>query len=150
MNDEHLLKETAKQLGLPALEADENGYASLVCDGGRFAIQLRLTPPSIELVSMVGHLPESGEMRHRLCEALLEANHRFQGTLDATLAADPQTHEVWLWRRLARPVAVELLANALSHHLKAADTWQTRIQDGSWGASSLENLPEPESNQLKI
>jgi len=142
-----LLEELREALGLADLDIDEQGICSLICEGGAFAVQLSFRTNQVELDSLLGQIPGSEPPRLQVLEALLEANHQFQGTLGATLAVVPATGMVWLHQILQRPMGASgSFSQQVTHFIQAAKLWRDRLHTGSW---QKPHPSEPELTDLE-
>lgn len=127
-----LLEALGERIKLPGLRLDEDRAAAIDVDNGRFKVQFNERDDELILTSQVGRTEVRGEERRRLCEALLEANFGFQGTLGATLALEPDTGCILLQKVCDDGLDLDLFETFFSDFVYAADTWEQRLRTRSW------------------
>jgi len=146
-----LLEALGDRLKVPGLRLDEDRAVAIDVDDGRFKVQFNERDDELILTSQVGTTEAQGLERARLCEALLEANFAFQGTLGATLALEPESGCVLLQKICDDGLDLDLFETLVADFIFAADTWEQRLRTGSWqcegdpivrDSESLTNRPD--------
>lgn len=128
MKAQQLLDNLASTMQLPGLPLNEDHCARLVFDSN-IAVDFECDPLSGELFVHcdLGFLPLSG--REGLYRRLLEANLYGQQTMRATLALDPSSETVVLWRVvLAEELSLEAFQKVVEDFLNCAEGWMGEIE----------------------
>ena len=136
MNTRHELNELLSTLGMPALEFDANGCASLLFNDS-IAVNFEHDRASglLHLYTDLGPLPVDG--RETVYRALLEANLFGVETRGATLALDQNQNQVVLFKTVHdSSLTLSSFSQLLAGFVDCATLWQQRLISSADGPES--------------
>lgn len=138
-----LVNEFGTKLGVPAIEADEEGYVALTFDDLTVHLQYDAEEDGLIVFTRLGEIEEDrAEQIYRL---LLGANLFWQGAKGATFSIEPATGMVFLADRQAMgSVRLEGFVPWLERFLDVAGYWSRRLESVNAGGPLDEESTDEE------
>lgn len=128
MNLNDLLSDLGNNIGLGPLKLDDGGVCRLVFDGDT-SVDIEESGDlehHLLMHSVVGYTPPEGRLA--FYEKLLSGNYLGRQTVGGSLALDPSTGEVLLWRSLdTAQLGVEVFASKISDFVQTARHWSREL-----------------------
>jgi hypothetical protein len=143
---EALVSDLGKEVGIPELELDEDGYCCLFFDDVVVNMEWDDENERLLLYTSVGDIPEDG--REELFEKLLDANLFWKNTGGATLSIDNgEKRVVMTYELLLANVSFADFKTVLENFVNVAEAWMGQLKDFKPGGeeTAAESLLEPDS-----